>query len=104
MIIKGIPYFFICNKGDQIPAALIPDKKGIYYKENFLASQPEFYMHMVLMEDLGADRFVWPEEPKKLWVKMENIERRLEPPEFVVTDSGIPLFAEFPSISYSDEE
>jgi len=56
------------------------------------------------MEDLGADRFVWPEEPKKLWVKMENIERRLEPPEFVVTDSGIPLFAEFPSISYSDEE
>ncbi|CBY11140.1 unnamed protein product [Oikopleura dioica] len=61
-------------------------------------------MHMVLMEDLGGDRFVWPEEPKKLWVKMENIERRLEPPEFVVTDSGIPLFAEFPSISYSDEE
>ena len=46
MIIKGIPYFYISNKGDQVPAALIPDKKGVYYKENFLASQPEFYMHM----------------------------------------------------------
>lgn len=46
MIIKGIPYFYICNKGDQVPAALIPDKMGKYYKENFLASQPEFYMHM----------------------------------------------------------
>ena len=46
MIIKGIPYFYICEQGDQVPAALIPDKKGIYYKENFLASQPEFYMHM----------------------------------------------------------
>jgi len=98
MIIRGIPYFYIAVNGEKVPAALLPDAEGKYFKENFLCKEPEFHLHLALMENLGCDRFIWPPEPITEWINMSDIIRRLEEPNYCLTDHGIPLFVEFDSI------
>ena len=80
-------------------AALLPDENGKYFKEEFLCKKtPEFFMHLCIMENLGCDRFVWPPEPLTQWINITDILKRLEEPEYCLTDSGVPLFVEFASI------
>jgi hypothetical protein len=99
MIFNGIPYYYIVVNGEKVAAALIPDENGNYFKENFLCKKtPEFFMHLCIMENLGCDRFVWPAEPKLQWVTLTDILKKLEMPVYSFTDSGVPLFLEFPSV------
>lgn len=99
MICRGIPYYYIISNGEKVPAALLPDASGKYFKEDFLCKKtPEFFMHMAVMENLGGDRFVWPPEPEMEWINITDIVKRLEQPEYCLTESGIPLFIEFASL------
>ena len=67
---------------------MILKKDGKYFRENFLCKEPEFHLHMAMMENLGCDRFIWPEDPATIWVNMADIIRRLEEPVFSTTESG----------------
>ena len=48
-----------------------------------------------MMESLGGDRFIWPDEPIMAWIDFGDFVKRLAKPVICCTDSGVPLFFEF---------